>query len=84
MEHEMRCGYCEDVYGKDELFTEFEGTEACNDCYKTCVENKKKEEIEEENTDCPKTCKCKEPIISKRHLGDGGYDWCDECNGCVW
>lgn len=26
------------------------------------------------------TCKCKEPVIYPKHLGDGGYDWCKTCD----
>jgi|TARA_R110000796_G_scaffold175156_1_gene292198 hypothetical protein len=26
------------------------------------------------------TCDCKKPILYPRNLGDGGYDWCKNCD----
>jgi len=34
------------------------------------------------DSDCPKFCKCKEPIAQEPHLGDGGRNWCTKCYGC--
>ncbi len=43
MEHECRCAYCENVYGKGEDFEEYKDSPICDKCHAECIKADKEE-----------------------------------------
>ena len=29
------------------------------------------------------TCSCEKPVLYPNHLGDGGYEWCKNCDNPI-